>query len=257
MRGESKLKNNFVITIDVDWMPDWCIREVANILIEKNIKATWFITHDSQEIRKLFNYPHLFEVGIHPNFKKGSTQGKSIGEVMEYLKKIAPKAISIRTHGLVQSSRLFQIIRGDFNMLYDVSLLLPETPNIIPHEIFFSKTINGENGLLRFPYFWEDDIEMNRPQPCFSFKHKKYHVPGLKIFDFHIIHIILNSADISIYNNCKEDKEIFKLSNADVQSYVNEGQGTGTLFREIVQFLSINNKSQTISDLAHKWRKVL
>jgi len=155
-----------------------------------------------------------------------------------------------------RSSQLLQIIRGDFNILYDVSLFLPETPNITPHEIFFQKNKYGEEGLIRFPYFWEDDIEMNRSEPCFSFKHEKYHVIGLKIFDFHIFHIILNSAEITNYNNCKEDKDLPELSIVDVKPYVNKGQGTGTLFREIVQFISTDNyKSQTISDLARKWRK--
>lgn len=32
--------NDYVITIDVDWAPDWAIAEVANILIANNVKAT-------------------------------------------------------------------------------------------------------------------------------------------------------------------------------------------------------------------------
>ena len=245
--------NNYVITIDVDWAPDWAIAEVANILTANNVKATWFITHDSQEIRNLFKYLHLFEVGIHPNFEEGSTQGKNPKEVMRYLKRIVPHAKSIRTHGLTQSSRLLQMIREEFDILYDASLFLPEIPNIIPHEIFFSKT---KKGLLRFPYFWEDDFEMYKPEPCFSFKHKKYHVSGLKIFCFHVIHIILNSSDMANYYNCKEGKNLPGLSVEYLRPYINDGQGTGTLFREIVQFFSTNtnSSSQTISNLARRWR---
>lgn len=216
--------NDYVITIDVDWAQDWAIAEVANNLIENNVKATWFITHDSFGIRKLFKYPHLFEVGLHPNFHPESTQGKEPEDVMMYLKRIAPSAKSVRTHGLVQSSRLLRIMREDFDILHDVSLFLPKTPNIIPHEMFFSR---NNKGLLRFPYFWEDDEVMYSPEHCFSFRHKKYHDSGLKIFCFHPIHII-------------------------------HDQGTGTLFEEIVQFLSVDAKSpsQTISDLAHRWMAV-
>lgn len=246
--------NDYVITIDVDWAPDWAIAEVANILIANNVKATWFITHDSKEIRKLFKYPNIIECGIHPNFQSESTQGKNSNEVLTYLTGIFPHSNTIRTHGLFQSSILLKEIREDFNIMNDVSLCLPETPYIAPHEIFFSKT---NKGLLRFPYFWEDDFEMYKPEPCFSFKHEKYHVPGLKIFDFHVMHIILNSSDMTNYYNCKEDKDLLELSDVDVQLYINEGQGAGTLFREIVHFLSANNTkspSQTISDLAHRWR---
>lgn len=78
--------NEYVITIDVDWAPDFIIAEVANYLIEKEVKATWFISHDNPEIRRLSDYPDLFEVGLHPNFNEGSTQGDSPRKVMTYLK---------------------------------------------------------------------------------------------------------------------------------------------------------------------------
>lgn len=245
-RGEKRKMNDYVITIDVDWASDSIIVEVVNYLVKNKVKATWFITHDSEQIRELFKYPYLFELGIHPNFHERSTQGKTPGEVMSYLQKIVPQAKLVRTHDLMQSSSLLKMMREEFNILYDVSLLLPNTPNIIPHEIFYSKDI----GLLRFPYFWEDDIEIYNSNPCFSFKHKKYHVPGLKIFNFHPIHILLNSCNMENYNNFKRAK------NPSITDYINENQGIGTFFREIVQFL-INNTDfpgQTISDLADKWR---
>jgi hypothetical protein len=248
--------NDYVITIDVDWAPDWAIAEVANILIANNVKATWFITSDSQEIRKLFKNSQLFEVGLHPNFEKGSTQGKKSKEVMRYLTKIAPHAKSMRTHDLVQSSRLLKMVREDFDILYDVSLLLPETPNIIPHEIFFSKT---KKGLLRFPFFWEDDVEMYRPQPCFSLTCNKYNITGLKIFNFHPIHIVLNSSDMNNYYSCKHQIYVTKCSLPDLQPYINTEYGTGTFFNELVKSISSNNidllpSGKTISQLAFEWR---
>lgn len=244
--------NDYAITLDVDWAPDWVIAEVVNVLIEKNVKATWFITHDSPRIRKLFKYPHLFEVGLHPNFHRESTQGKSPEDVMMYLKGIAPSAKSVKTHGLVQSSRLLRMMREDFNILHDVSLFLPETPNIIPHEMFFSA---NRKGLLRFPYFWEDAEEMYSPERCFSFR-QEYHVSGLKIFCFHPIHIVLNSYDVAGYHNCKEGGNLSELPAMDIHPYIHDGQGTGTLFEKMVHFLSMdsNSPSQTISDLAHRWR---
>lgn len=249
---------DYVITIDVDWAPDWAIAEVADSLIENNVKATWFITHDSKGIRKLFKYPHLFEIGLHPNFHQESTQGKTPEEVMMYLKRIAPSAKSVRTHGLVQSSRLFRMVREDFNILHDVSLFLPKTSNIIPHEMFFSE---NKKGLLRFPYFWEDDEEMYRPEPCFSFRHKEYHVYGLKIFNFHPIHIVLNSSDRDNYYSCKRKINISKCSSTDLQPYINTGYGTGAVFKEIVKKISLSDddllfSGKTISELAIEWRDV-
>ena len=55
------------LTFDIDWAPDWMIEEVASILIEHNVKTTWFVTHASPAIDKLRQMPELFELGIHPN----------------------------------------------------------------------------------------------------------------------------------------------------------------------------------------------
>jgi len=245
--------NDHVVTIDVDWAPDWAIARVADIFIERNVKATWFITHESPETRKLFDHPNLFEIGLHPNFHEESTQGMDPMEVMTYLRRIAPSAVSLRTHGSVQSSRLLGMIREDFDILNDVSLFLPESPNLIPHEIFYSR---DDKGLLRFPYFWEDDEEMYRPESIFSFENEKYHVPGLKIMCFHIIHIMLNSRTMTNYNECRKGKAVIDMSEDYLQPFVNKGKGTCTLFMEVVDFLSGNEEtpSQTISDLARRWR---
>lgn len=246
--------NKYAITIDVDWMPDWAIAEVAKKLVEKRVKATWFATHDSKEIRKLERNTKLFEVGIHPNFKPRSTQGETHEDVMEYMKSILPHAKTVRTHASIQSNSLLRMIREDFDIPYDVSLFLPDTPYIIPHKAYFS---NSGKGLIRFPYYWEDDREMYKPEPCFSFTQKKYHVAGLKIFCFHVIHIILNSQNMKTYKRCKEKTDMLNLTRGDLHPYVtNQDEGSGTLFREVLNYLSTDEHSfemNTISELAHLW----
>lgn len=239
--------NDYVITIDVDWAPDWAIEEVANVLIANNVKATWFITHDSQEIRNLF-IP-LFGIGLHPNFEEGSTQGKNHKEVMRHLKRIVPHAKPIRTHGLVQSSRLLQMMREEFDILHDASLFLPEIPNIIPQEIFFRR-LKRDRYVSTF--LGEDDVEMHRPEPCFSLTCNEYHVRELKIFNFHPVHIVLNSSDMNICYSCKRHIDITKCSHSDLQPYHNTGYGTGTFFKEIVKFILSNSDDggKTISQLA-------
>lgn len=39
-----------LITIDVDWAPDFAIDPVANALLDAGVSATWFITHASPAI---------------------------------------------------------------------------------------------------------------------------------------------------------------------------------------------------------------
>lgn len=45
--------NQIVLSFDIDWAPECAIEFVADILIEKQIKATWFVTHDSPAIQRL------------------------------------------------------------------------------------------------------------------------------------------------------------------------------------------------------------
>lgn len=246
--------NEYIITIDVDWASDPIINKVANYLIENQVKATWFITHDSLEIKRLSRYPDRFELGIHPNFSEGSTQGETPKEIMSHLLSIVPQAKSVRTHKLIQSSELLLMMR-EFNILYDSSVPLPDTPNIIPYELFLSKN----KWLLRFPCFWWDDHEMNKPSPCFSLTDSRYHVNGLKNFAFHPIHIALNSSDTKNYYACKSKLDITKCSLSEIQNYSNtSGEGTGTFFKELVQFIKTNLKSSslTLSELALKWASV-
>ena len=82
------MKNNFFITIDCDWASAEMIIESAKLLIENNIKATWFVTDSNKGIDFLKGYPLLFDLGIHPNFMKNSTQGDSEKEIINSLFKI-------------------------------------------------------------------------------------------------------------------------------------------------------------------------
>jgi len=246
------LLNDYVMAIDTDWAPDWCVKEVASQLLRDKVKTTWFVTHDSHEIRRLADHSDIFELGIHPNFREDSTQGNTPREVMSHLKKIVPEARSARTHSLLQSSPLLRMMREEFGILYDSSIVLPDTPYIIPHELYLSKNIK----ILRFPCFWEDDIEMYRPDPCFSLSSSRYHVGGLKIFSFHLIHIALNSSSMETYSSCKSRMDISSCSPSDVHEYANTCQeGAGTLFRELVQHIKDNQNPSgaTISDLASRW----
>lgn len=241
------------ITFDIDWAPDWCIEQVSQMLIEKEIKATWFITHDSPAIRKLSKYGDLFELGIHPNFQPDSTQGRNPQEVMKNLMRFLPQAVSVRTHGLIQSSHLLKMMREQFGIQFDVSILLYKTPNIVPHTIYTSKN----SPIIRIPFFWEDDTEMSVPNPLFSFSEKKYHLPGLKIFNFHIIHLILNSFSLEGYQNCKKlTPQINNLTENMVNPFINHKTGTYTLFNEMIEYM-IKKQSNgfTITEIGEKWMK--
>lgn len=118
---------DFILTFDVDWAPDNVIDYVAEILTEHKVKATWFITHESDAINRLSKNSDLFELGIHPNLLNGSTHGKTEDEILKHMKAIVPNAVSMRTHGLYQSTNFLTKAAKEYGILNDVSLFLPKT----------------------------------------------------------------------------------------------------------------------------------
>ena len=79
--------NNYALTFDVDWAPDFVIETVSDILISRSVKCTWFVTNHSPAVEKLFFQKDLFELGLHPNFLPGSTHGATEKDVMQHMKR--------------------------------------------------------------------------------------------------------------------------------------------------------------------------
>jgi len=242
--------DDVVLTIDIDWAPDFTIDFVAEQLIARQVRATWFVTHMSPAIARLNQYPNLFELGIHPNFLSGSTHGDTPDAVLRHCISLVPEASSVRTHFLFQSTLLLRQILTQSSITTDVSLFLPGTPYIRPVEWLCRR-----GTLLRIPYFWADDFEMERNLPCWRLAPHLGVGQGLKVFAFHPIHVYLNSADIEIYQTLKH--RVPKISEASphvLNTYVQTGEGTCALFKEVIAHLAAQGHSVCIQDIYNQWR---
>jgi hypothetical protein len=242
--------NDYIITLDVDWASDDVINYVADKFIEKNVKATWFITHDSQAVRKLFTYPDLFEIGWHPNFMSGSTHGKNPEEVLKHIKNIYPDAISVRTHGLFQSSPLLKLLRDKFEIKYDSSIFLPYTSHIQPHVMYYQ----GSKEFIRLPYFWADYTETNMKDADFSISNPKYHVEGMKIFNFHPIHIALNTSTLDTYDRLKAKVNMQECKQSNIDEYRNKGvSGAENIFLEVIKINVTKGGGKLLREVGQEW----
>lgn len=237
---ESEIFNHIqpILTFDTDWAPDYVIDYVSKKLEKLKIKATWYITHDSPAIRRLQNNA-LFEIGLHPNFHINSSQGKGVDEILKNLKKIAPDAKSIRTHGLLQSSEIL-LKFNKYGIENDVSILLSGEPFLKPH---YSKYLK----IIRIPYYWEDDIHMIEGDEWEDVK-KYFFISGLKIFDFHPIHIFLNSNGMEKYNELKLNGYP-KIDKKLLLKYRNKFAGTNMFFENLIKNLN-KRKTHTINDIS-------
>jgi hypothetical protein len=221
------------ITLDTDWAPDFVIDAVAERLIARRTRATWFVTHTSPVIDRLRRYPELFELGIHPNFLPSSTQGMTPREVLKTCLELVPGATSMRTHGLMQSTPLLEVVMANTTVHTDVSIFLPHMPRVEPVEYWWQGQM-----LLRVPYIWEDDFEIERPAP-------NWHVdalldsPGARIFNFHPILVYLNSADLRTYTTLKGRCPVLaRAERLQVDDLIHHGTGAGTAFDTLAARLS-------------------
>ena len=243
--------NAHVLTFDIDWVSDWAIRRVANLLEDAGVKATWFVTHDSPQIRELRKRSRNFEIGIHPNLLPGSSQGKTEEEIFETLLKIVPEAKVVRTHGLVFSNALMKRLTLKYSLDVDSSVLLFESANIEPHIRYYKET---RRQFVRIPYFWEDSIEILKQFVTFDFTDPKYHVPGLKVYDFHPIHVVLNTNEIHSYNWVKSNVGVGKVDEKSIASIRNDHLGAETMLKQVIKYIKeTQGKSYTLSEIARAW----
>ena len=220
-----------VITLDIDWAPDYAIDFAAGILIEAQVKATWFVTHNSPAIARLRKYPHLFELGIHPNFLSGTTHGVTESEILSHCMDLAPEARVVRTHGLFQSSNLLEKIIEETPISVDVSLFLPHAAALMPVVYYWP---SGKQ-LVRLPYVWEDDFEMARPDGIWDLGSMIERSSGLVIMDFHPIHVFLNSKTLETYRSVRSMGHLADLSEDFVHSYVEKGHGARYAFLTAIE----------------------
>lgn len=217
------------------------IDHVAELLVGAGAEATWLVTHASPAIERLRARPDLFELGIHPNFAAGSTHGSTPAEVLEHCLAIVPEARCMRTHGLLQSSALLAVTRNATPIRVDLSLYLPRTRFA---ELLHYPVAGGET-MLRIPHVWEDDAEMLMPEPLWSTAALAAETSGPAVFCFHPVHVYLNAADGEPYERLKA-RGYPDVTEADARALVDDGPGTGTAFRELLEL-----GSRRIADLAH------
>ncbi len=242
-----KNKHDVLITLDTDWAPDFAIQLAARILTENKIKATWFITHDSEEIQKLLKNP-LFEVGIHPNFLPNSTQGKTEEEILQYCMRLVPNARCMRTHGLYQYSNLLVKVLELTPIRFDSSIYLPRMANIIP----LVDVLKGKN-LVRVPYFWTDDVHLANQEKTWDIE-DSFTKPGVNVFNFHPLHIYLNSCDMTAYEYTKKFGDLTTVKRHEVEEKCHQGGG-GVLhfFKDLVAYVAAKGPNATLSEIAERY----
>ena len=233
-----------VITIDLDWAPDYMITPMADALIERNVRATWLVTHPSPAVDALRGRPDLFELGIHPNFQPDSSHGSTPKEIIDHCMSLVPSARCVRTHGLVQSTRLLHELGRRKGLGVDLSLFLHHCQHAMPCRFAYRGV-----SLLRLPHVWEDDMEMEcsdahwRLDPILR-------LDGLKILDFHPVHVFLNCPTGEAYSELRRRGPMDAVSPSNARRLRRTGEGPAAMFAHAVDYLAERSGGERTSDLA-------
>lgn len=239
-----------IITLDMDWAPDWMMQPWVDYLREAQVKATWFATHSSPLVQEIEKDP-LFEVGIHPNFLAGSTHGETEDQVLQQLSDWFPRAQAVRSHSLHHSERLLEKMTAEYGIQVDCSSFQQACSHLQPHQVYFAE--EGAR-LVRLPHFFQDNMHCHLPERSWTFSDACFHKKGLKIFDFHPVHLILNSADQSAYQRFKAQYSLSEVTPEMIKVIEHKGLGGRSLFLELVEFLA-DKKTYTISQVAEIFKK--
>jgi len=231
---------NCHVTIDVDWAEDEWIDRTRRILRSNRCPCTWFITHESEAIHQLLD-DSSFEIGIHPNISNLSTKSSEyrgcISDLIALCSSHDRLVRCVRTHKLVQSTDILYSFVTEYDLRVDASIIMPEVPNLKPHILSFGKGAD----LWRVPYFWQDDFEMRRDEEFYLPHHyMTTNDDGLKIFNFHPVHIYFNHSDFEVYADRKEKRNFRYERNGIV----------GDMFEELTSGIGKNGK--TLSEIVYR-----
>ena len=212
------------LTFDIDWACDAVLTDVIDFVEAAQVQVTWFVTHLTPLLSRLRANPN-FELGIHPNFNfllTGQTKcGIDAKDVCKRLLDIVPEAKSVRSHFMTQNSDFLELF-ARMGLTHDCNHYVPEQS-----EIELRPWILW-NGLVKVPHFWEDDLALlyAKNTPVQALKSRK----GLKVFDFHPIHVFLNTENLKRYDQSRPH-----LGNvAELIMHRNPGQGTRTALEKLL-----------------------
>lgn len=216
-----------IISFDVDWAHDDVLADVIDLVERAGVNAVWFVTHASALLNRLKSNP-LFEVGIHPNFNGlhdgDARNGRTATEVVDRLLGLVPEAKSVRSHSVTQSSRLSQLFlsRG---LTHDANDYIPASSGLTLHPWRL------ESGLIKVPFFWSDELACFKDTPLGM--SDLVSREGLKVFDFHPIHVFLNTEHLNRYECTRH----LHQKPAELVNHRYDGEGTRTHLIDLLRLV--------------------
>ena len=216
----------FCFTTDIEWSPEWAIRELFELADAAGVPLTPFLTHRSAFLEtRLAGKGDGPNAGLHPNFLPGSTHGQSVPEVIETTTKLWPAARSYRSHCFYDDTRMNRLM-AEHGFLYDSNLCAFLQAGLVP--------LRTATTIIRFPVFWEDDVHSVFGLPWrVDAIADELGTPGLKIFNVHPLRITLNVPDEAFY---ERNRFLNDRPDATPAEHAHRGDGSRTFLEALFAF---------------------
>lgn len=225
-------KNKIYLTFDMDWANDTVLEYFYNLLLRLEVKATIFVTHNTKYL-KIFNENPFIEIGIHPNFNdillgnelsEYCRGGQNFQNIIDDMMEMVPEAVSYRSHALTVSTPIISycVKKG---LKYDLNMyIFPQKgSNIMPYK---------RSGIVMVPFIYEDDLWLldNKKKDISYYLSDEFE--AYRVFNFHPIHLYLNSEAYERYESAKKYNHI----SSKLESCRNkEHDGMETVFIELIR----------------------
>lgn len=188
------------LTFDMEWACDGVMKYFYDEIWKRNLLGggTLNVTNYSNVLDEIRKDGYL-ELGIHPNFNRLLCNEDAAGNfetVIKDIKEIVPEAVSARSHSLVTGSQINKClyksgIRYVSNYVYqpDVNMSVRSFKDVF--------------GITQIPFFFEDDLYLTCKTKLSAYDYlEKYDAP--LVFNFHPIHLFLNSENMQRYEAAKK-----------------------------------------------------
>tara|TARA_B100000989_G_scaffold1766_1_gene1113 strand:+ start:6915 stop:7643 length:729 start_codon:yes stop_codon:yes gene_type:complete len=223
--------NKIVLSFDLDWASDEVIDYTYQKVRKAGVKATFFVTHPTPLIERFADDPKV-QLGLHPNFNPFFSKNgqESTEESFQYLsdlkRSLLPSAKIIRSHSLTTSSLLL-------SQFWDLGF------EISSNYAMFGQTglypFHHPSGIVEMPIFFGDDGYISFRNSTFlpSFSDEfllEREFRGFRNFNFHPIHIALNTSALEQYEDSREyHHDLSKILAGKIS-----GQGVESFFEKLI-----------------------
>ncbi len=227
----------FVITIDVDWASNELIHDVVNLLNERKLQSTFFITNQIN-----FSSLNNHELAIHPNFEIIGDEENTLKNIINLLPQNKTKGC--RSHKLFNSSTIFQLYKK-FGIEYDSNYYIPSSKYSEPFLIDWAD-------ILEIPFFFADDAYYETKNN-FVLSDIDIKDNGIKVFLFHPFHIFMNTYNVNDYNKHKNFYHDLDYLEKNKNTQKN---GIRDMFISLLDYIEKNNiETKTMYEVNSIYRK--